>query len=114
MTKVGKYWRVEMREKWLEKTEYVEATLNNQSKLVIWNDQTGDLLFGTCPVEHNIPNNIVRIERSGGASTTHPKVVSLLTELYDTLAGNEGPIGAILEHDGFFKDGDVSIFTSMH
>ena len=27
---------------------------------------------------------------------------------------DEGPIGAILEHHGFFEDGDVSIFTSMH
>jgi len=81
-----------MREKWLEKVEYVSQETNDitgeKHKIVVSNGQNGDLYISTCPESHNL-GVTVRIERSGGASTRNPRLVQALTATYDAIAGNE-------------------------
>ena len=81
-----------MREKWLETVEHVCQETNEFSgekhKIVMFNAGNGDLYISTCPESHRF-GKTVRIERSGGASTTNPRLVQALTAAYDAIAGNE-------------------------
>ncbi len=81
-----------MRDKWLEKVEYVCQETNESSgekhKIVMFNGGNGDLYISTCPESHRF-GTFVRIERSGGASTRNPRLVQALTATYDAIAGNE-------------------------
>lgn len=91
-----------MRNKWLEKVEYVCQETNDltgeKHKIVMFNAQNGDLYLSTCPESHKF-GVTVRIERSGGASTRNPRLVQALTATYDAIAGNE---------DIYFNGIDVS------
>ncbi len=80
--------------KWLERVSFAAGETNEANKepnkLVLWNGGNGDLYIGICPISHKSTyTHYLRIERSGGASTRNPKVVSLLTDLYRELAKDE-------------------------
>ena len=56
----------------------------------MWNGRNGDLYIGICPISYRSTyTHYLRIERSGGAISRNPKVVSLLTELYKELAQDD-------------------------
>lgn len=77
--------------KWLEKVEYVSEEVNSlgvRPKIVMRNANNGDLYLSVCPNDKSF-GTIIRIERSGGASTRNPRLVQALTAAYDAIAGNE-------------------------
>ena len=79
------------RSRWLEKVEFSAVETNEANKepnkLVLWNGGNGDIYIGICPKsKRSTYTHYLRVERSGGASTTNPNVVRILTELYRELA----------------------------
>lgn len=81
-----------MRDKWLERVEYVACETRDMdkepNKLIMWNAPNQDLYISICPESHNMGISM-RFERSGGCSTKNPRLMSHLTECYDAVAGNE-------------------------
>lgn len=81
-----------MRDKWLERVEYIAAETRNideePNKLIMWNAPNQDLYISICPASHRMGISM-RFERSGGCSTRNPRLLKHLTECYDAIAANE-------------------------
>jgi hypothetical protein len=80
-----------MRKKWLDKVEFIEKSIPEdgiRKKIVMFNGGNGDLYLTVCPETHN-GGITIRIERSGGAITSNPRLVHTLGLAYDAIAGNE-------------------------
>jgi hypothetical protein len=81
-----------MRDKWLERVEYVASetrdTDTEPNKLIMWNAPNQDLYIAICPASHRMGISM-RFERSGGCSTRNPRLMKHLTACYDAIAENE-------------------------
>jgi len=80
-----------IRKKFEERVEFVASETrdvdNEPNKLVMWNGGNGDLYMTICPQSHG-GGISMRFERSGGCSTSNPKLLSALTDAYYAIAGN--------------------------
>jgi DNA-directed RNA polymerase subunit RPC12/RpoP len=79
-----------MREKWEEKVEFIEHSIPGdgiRKKIVMFNGGNGDLYLTVCPEHHN-GGTTIRLERSGGAISSNPRLVGAMTMAYDAIAGN--------------------------
>ena len=80
-----------MRKKWLEKVEFIECSIPGdgiRKKIIMFNGENGDLYLTVCPETHR-GGITIRLERSGGAITQNPKMLTALSNAYDAIAGNE-------------------------
>jgi len=80
-----------MRKKWKEKVEFIECSMpgdGTRKKIIMFNGENGDLYLTVCPETHR-GGVTIRLERSGGAITQNPKMMTALSNAYDAIAGNE-------------------------
>ena len=72
----------------VEFTEVSKPDFGDKKKIKLFQGGNGDFYLCVCPYNHN-GGDTIRLEASGGASTSNPRMLRAINLLYLAMEGND-------------------------